>query len=285
MVNAISVTDLSIRHPLAPTNALDGISLELEQGKIYGLIGPNGSGQTTLCNTLRGLIPSILGGTVTGSIRILGEDLTELDDRQLAASIGLVFENPYTQLTGVCTTVVEEIAFGLENLGWDRDRMIDRVAQTIVDTHLQSLAFKDPLELSGGQRQRVSLAAVLAMDTPILLIDEPTSQLDPLTTDMILEVIYSLKNTGKTVLLAENKVDLLVDIVDEFIIVDQGRTYAQGSAQQVLPKALEDGVRCGFPEVLRLSAEVGRSPWLTREDAWADISTSTRVTGLGAHHD
>ena len=79
MVNAISVTDLSVRHPLAPTNALDGISLELEQGKIYGLIGPNGSGKTTLCNTLRGLIPSILGGTVTGSIRILGEDLTELD--------------------------------------------------------------------------------------------------------------------------------------------------------------------------------------------------------------
>ena len=129
------------------------------------------------------------------------------------------------------------------------------------------------------------MAAVLAMDTPILLIDEPTSQLDPLTTDMILEVIYSLKNTGKTVLLAENKVDLLVDIVDESIIVDRGRIYAQGSAQQVLPKALEDGVRCGFPEVLRLSAEIGRSPWLTREDAWADISASSRVTDLGVHHD
>lgn len=274
MVVAIKTTQVAVKHPLAKTWALEDINLNLESGKVYGLMGANGSGKTTLCNTLKGLIPGVLGGEVKGKIEIFGKDLNALSQRELVETIALVFENPYTQLTGTCQTVVEEIAFGLENLGWERERIIEQTARVICDMDLQDLAFRDPLELSGGQRQRVSVAAVMAMDTPIIVIDEPTSQLDPATTEMIFAAITKMKDAGKTVLLCENKIDQLVEIADEIIILDNGRVYTAGQPGEVLSRAKSDGLHCGFPELFTLSSGLNVSPrWITFAQAKASVNT------------
>lgn len=274
MVVAIKTTQVAVKHPLAKTWALEDINLNLESGKVYGLMGANGSGKTTLCNTLKGLIPGVLGGEVKGKIEIFGKDLNALSQRELVETIALVFENPYTQLTGTCQTVVEEIAFGLENLGWERERIIEQTARVICDMDLQDLAFRDPLELSGGQRQRVSVAAVMAMHTPIIVIDEPTSQLDPATTEMIFAAITKMKDAGKTVLLCENKIDQLVEIADEIIILDNGRVYTAGQPGEVLSRAKSDGLHCEFPELFTLSSGLNVSPrWITFAQAKASINT------------
>lgn len=274
MVVAIKTTQVAVKHPLAKTWALEDINLNLESGQVYGLMGANGSGKTTLCNTLKGLIPGVLGGEVKGKIEIFGKDLNGLSQRELVETIALVFENPYTQLTGTCQTVVEEIAFGLENLGWERERIIEQTARVIYDMDLQDLAFRDPLELSGGQRQRVSVAAVMAMDTPIIIIDEPTSQLDPATTEMIFAAITKMKDAGKTVLLCENKIDQLVEIADEIIILDNGRVYTAGQPGEVLSRAKSDGLHCGFPELFTLSSGLNISPrWITLAQAKASVNT------------
>lgn len=274
MVVAIKTTQVAVKHPLAKTWALEDINLNLESGRVYGLMGANGSGKTTLCNTLKGLIPGVLGGEVKGKIEIFGKDLNALSQRELVETIALVFENPYTQLTGTCQTVVEEIAFGLENLGWERERIIEQTARVICDMDLQDLAFRDPLELSGGQRQRVSVAAVMAMDTPIIVIDEPTSQLDPATTEMIFAAITKMKDAGKTVLLCENKIDQLVEIADEIIILDNGRVYTAGQPGEVLSRAKSDGLHCGFPELFTLSSGLNVSPrWITFAQAKASVNT------------
>lgn len=274
MVVAIKTTQVAVKHPMAKTWALEDINLNLESGKVYGLMGANGSGKTTLCNTLKGLIPGVLGGEVKGKIEIFGKDLNALSQRELVETIALVFENPYTQLTGTCQTVVEEIAFGLENLGWERERIIEQTARVICDMDLQDLAFRDPLELSGGQRQRVSVAAVMAMDTPIIVIDEPTSQLDPATTEMIFAAITKMKDAGKTVLLCENKIDQLVEIADEIIILDNGRVYTAGQPGEVLSRAKSDGLHCGFPELFTLSSGLNVSPrWITFAQAKASVNT------------
>jgi hypothetical protein len=271
---AIKTTQVAVKHPLAKTWALEDINLNLESGKVYGLMGANGSGKTTLCNTLKGLIPGVLGGEVKGKIEIFGKDLNALSQRELVETIALVFENPYTQLTGTCQTVVEEIAFGLENLGWERERIIEQTARVICDMDLQDLAFRDPLELSGGQRQRVSVAAVMAMDTPVIVIDEPTSQLDPATTEMIFAAITKMKDAGKTVLLCENKIDQLVEIADEIIILDNGRVYTAGQPGEVLSRAKSDGLHCGFPELFTLSSGLNVSPrWITFAQAKASVNT------------
>ncbi|WIK88395.1 ABC transporter ATP-binding protein [Varibaculum cambriense] len=274
MVAAIKTLNLGVKHPLAKSWALENVNLNLESGKVYGLIGANGSGKTTLCNTLKGLIPGVLGGELEGTIEIFGKNIEEFSQRELVENVALVFENPYTQLTGTCQTVVEEIAFGLENLGWQRERIISRTAHVIDEMDLKDLAFRDPLELSGGQRQRVSVASVMAMDTSIIVIDEPTSQLDPATTEMIFSAITKMKQEGKTVLVSENKIDQLVEIADELVILDKGKVYAVGIARDILAQAQNDEIRCGFPELFTLSNWLNLDPrWITFAQAQTTVNT------------
>lgn len=277
---AVETTDLSITHSLAETPAVQQLSLRLEAGKVYGFVGRNGSGKTTLFHALRGLIPGLLGGTVEGKVEILGDDISRLGTAELASRVGLVFENPYTQLTGARETVVEEIAFGLENLGWSRADIIDRTAEVLSSTGLEDLAFRDPLELSGGQRQRVSFASIIAMKSPVLLIDEPTSQLDPWTTEQIFSTIQGLRGSGTTVLLAENKIDELVRAADEIVILDRGQLVFAGPAEAAFQVAEAGRLECGFPEPYRMAKALDVEPrWLVPADAISALESDTHMVG------
>ena len=174
-------------------DALHDVSFCFEEGKFYGVIGPNGAGKTTLCSLVKGLIPGFFQGELTGDVQILGKRMESWDESELTSRVGYIFQNPFTQISGVKDTVFEEIAIGLENLRMPKEEIIARVVDIVRLIGIEDLIELNPNELSGGQRQRVAFASILAMDCDIYVIDEPTSQLDPDGTEKVFQIISALK--------------------------------------------------------------------------------------------
>lgn len=253
---AVELRNISYAYPLAEEKALRNISVSFEAGKLYGIIGPNGSGKTTLCNLVRGLAPYFYRGELEGECRINGRLLKDIDFDELSVEVGFIFQNPFTQISGVKETVFEEIAMGLENLGVSREDMIRRTVQIIRDLGIEDIMDKNPNALSGGQKQRVAFASIIVMEPPIIVIDEPTSQLDPHGTDMIFEIIYKMKERGKTILLVEHKVDLLADYADEILVLNKGELVAHGPTREILTddSLLNQGT--AIPEVALLGRDL-----------------------------
>lgn len=230
----IELKDVTYTYPLMKQPALKNITASFEHGKFYGIIGENAGGKTTLCNLIRGLIPHFYKGKLEGQVMIEGEDIRTLDIDLLSTKIGYIFQNPFTQISGVRKTVFEEIALGLENLGMPREEMIEKVLHIAKLVHIENLLQNNPNALSGGQRQRVAFASIIAMDTDTFVIDEPTSQLDPEGTEGIFEIIHTLKEQGKTIILVEHKVDLLAEYADEILVLYKGELIAKGATKDVL---------------------------------------------------
>lgn len=253
---AVELRNVSYAYPLAEEKALRNISVSFEAGRLYGIIGPNGSGKTTLCNLVRGLAPYFYRGELEGECRINGRLLKDIDFDELSVEVGFIFQNPFTQISGVKETVFEEIAMGLENLGVSREDMIRRTVQIIRDLGIEDIMDKNPNALSGGQKQRVAFASIIVMEPPIIVIDEPTSQLDPHGTDMIFEIIYKMKERGKTILLVEHKVDLLADYADEILVLNKGELVVHGPTREILTddSLLNQGT--AIPEVALLGRDL-----------------------------
>lgn len=230
----IELKDVTYTYPLMKQPALKNITASFEHGKFYGVIGENAGGKTTLCNLIRGLIPHFYKGKLEGQALIEGEDIRTLDIDLLSTKIGYIFQNPFTQISGVRKTVFEEIALGLENLGMPMEEMIEKVLHIAKLVHIENLLQNNPNALSGGQRQRVAFASIIAMDTDTFVIDEPTSQLDPEGTEGIFEIIHTLKEQGKTIILVEHKVDLLAEYADEILVLYKGELIAKGATKEVL---------------------------------------------------
>ncbi|MDR2111042.1 MAG: energy-coupling factor ABC transporter ATP-binding protein, partial [Spirochaetaceae bacterium] len=205
-VTAVELRNIYYSYPLASEHALKNVSCRFEEGRLYGVIGPNGSGKTTLCNLIRGLIPNFYQGELKGEVLINGQPMDQINYDELSLKVGFIFQNPFTQISGVKETVFEEIAMGLENLGVPRDEMIDRTMKIVREIGIEDIIKNNPNALSGGQKQRVAFASIIVMEPPIIAIDEPTSQLDPQGTDMIFDIIHQLKQRGKTIILVEHKV-------------------------------------------------------------------------------
>lgn len=220
------------------------IDLDLRRGEILALLGENGSGKTTLCAILRGFAPSFYQGDIQGEVLVYGKPIGEYGG-ELATKIGYVFQNPFTQISGVKETVFEEVAYGLENFGVPVEEIVERVEAIMKLTHIESLAEKNPLELSGGQMQRVALASVLVLEPDILIIDEPTSQLDPQGTESVFEIIKMMKDKKKTIILVEHKIDLIAEYADEVLVLRGGKLIAGGDKAQVLSdiSLMEQGVQ------------------------------------------
>lgn len=230
----IELKDVTYTYPLMKKPALKGITADFEKGKFYGIIGGNAGGKTTLCNLLRGLVPHFYKGKLEGEATIGGTDIRSLDVDLLSTKIGYIFQNPFTQISGVRKTVFEEIALGLENLGMPKEQMIEKVLAIAKLVDIEPLLQNNPNALSGGQRQRVAFASVIAMDTDMFVIDEPTSQLDPEGTAAIFEIIHKLKEQGKTIVLVEHKVDLLAEYADEMLVLHKGELIAKGKTEEIL---------------------------------------------------
>ena len=229
-----NLQNVNYKYPLTKEYALKNINYKFESGKFYGLIGENGGGKTTLCNLLRGLIPHFYHGELEGKAEVFGIDIKKHKAEELAVKIGYVFQNPFNQMSGVKSTVFEEIAMGLENLGVEKEEIIRRVEDVCRLLHIEELITKNPNELSGGQRQRVAFASIIVMDSDMLVIDEPTSQLDPQGTENVFEIIRTLKEAGKTILLVEHKIDLIAQYCDEVLVMKEGEIICSGKTQDIL---------------------------------------------------
>lgn len=238
--------------------ALRDIDLTLEEGLLYAVIGPNASGKTTLCALLRGIVPHFHEGELTGSVQIRGRDLLDWEPADLSREIGCVFENPFTQISGIKETVFEEIALGLENLGRPRDEIIERVQRVIDQLELGKLVGKNPNELSGGQRQKVAFASIIAMDADVIVIDEPTSQLDPESSDAVFAIIADLKARGKSIVLVEHKMDLVAQYADRVIALSGGRIVLEGPTAEVFTSPVLIQTEIARPEVTDLASALAR---------------------------
>lgn len=230
----IQLKNIKYKYPLAKNYALNDINFTFESGKFYGIIGENGGGKTTLCNLIRGLVPHFYGGKLEGEAIVFGKNVQEhtLDD--FSTQIGFVFQNPFNQISGVKPTVFEEVAMGLENLGVPREEIITKVTDVCKLLEIEHLIEKDPNELSGGQRQRVAFAAIIVMDNELLVIDEPTSQLDPKGTEDVFKIVKKLKDSGKTIILVEHQIDLIAEYCDEVIVMKEGEIVTSGKTQDIL---------------------------------------------------
>ena len=255
----IKLSNVTYTYPLSKEPALRNITYSFQKGKFYGIIGENGGGKTTLCNLLKGLIPHFYRGTLEGEMLIKGQSIMEVDLDILPTQIGYIFQNPFTQISGVKNTVFEEIALGLENLGVPKQEIIERVIEVIKLLKIEGIMKSDPNNLSGGQRQRVAFASIIVMEPELLIIDEPTSQLDPQGTKDIFTIIQMLKEKGKTVILVEHKVDLMAEYVEEIIVMSNGSIIHSGTTNEVLSNIslLEEGIR--LPQAAIFSHEMQRN--------------------------
>ena len=249
----IEFQDVSYAYPLTKKAAVRHLNCKLEKGKCYGVIGPNASGKTTFCNLMRGLCPKFYGGILKGNVLVEGKNLEEWEDGELSVRIGYVFQDPFAQVSGIKETVFEEIGMGLENTGVEQEEMIRRILEIAKVVKVDTLLQKNPLALSGGQCQRVAFASVLALDSDIIVIDEPTSQLDPDGTMDVFEIIGALTRQGKTVIIAEHKVDLLAEYCDEIIAMAGGTIIAQGTVREVFQLQILREKKVRIPQVVTLA--------------------------------
>ena len=213
---------------------LKNINLEIEKGDFLAIVGKNSSGKTTLCNVLRGFIPSFYKGELQGEVIFRDKPILEYTSGEIAQKIGFVFQNPFTQISGVKETVYDELAFGLENLGLEVEYIKNRVEEVLELLEIKDLKHKNPYELSGGQCQKVALASIIAMNPEVLIIDEPTSQLDPKGTEDIFKIISVMAEQGKTIILVEHKLELISKYAKNVIVLDDGEILLKGKTKEIL---------------------------------------------------
>jgi energy-coupling factor transporter ATP-binding protein EcfA2 len=226
---------VTYRYAGARRNALDGVDLELAPGSVIGVVGPNEGGKSTLCLVASGLAPVVVAGTLGGSATIDGRETITLRPHELAQRCGILLQNPQAQLSGTAATVFEELAFGPRNLGLPLGSVIERVEASLEMLGIADLAARDPARLSGGQAQLVALAAILALRPTYLVLDEPTSQLDPQGTRLVGDALRRLAGESRTaILVAEHKTALLDRLADSVVVINDGRIVREGPAAEVL---------------------------------------------------
>jgi energy-coupling factor transporter ATP-binding protein EcfA2 len=247
----IETKSLSYTYPGGAKPSINDVSIRIEKGEFVLITGPSGCGKTTLCRCFNGLIPHFYQGELKGEVLVAGNDVTKFQTHELAKHVGLVFQNPENQLFAL--SVEKDVAFGLENLGFPREEMRKRVDWALNLTGIYDLRERSPHEVSGGQQQRVAIAAVLAMQPAIIVLDEPTSFLDPLSAEKIFEVIHDLnRRLGITVVLVEHRLDLTAKYANHIIIMDQGRVCSDGETREVLSNEETRLVGVGIPKATLL---------------------------------
>ena len=247
----IETKSLTYTYPGGTKPSIIDVSIRVEKGDFVLITGPSGCGKTTLCRCFNGLIPHFYQGELKGEILVAGEDVTKHQTHEMAKHVGLVFQNPENQLFAL--SIEKDVAFGLENLGYPREEMRKRVDWALNLTGIYDLRERSPHEVSGGQQQRVAIAAVLAMQPEIIVLDEPTSFLDPLSAEKIFDVIHELNQTlGITVVLVEHRLDLTARYANHIIIMDQGKVCSDGETRKVLSSEETRLIGVGIPKATLL---------------------------------
>lgn len=246
-----AIEQLTFAYPGADRRALDGVSLEIEQGSYVVICGKSGCGKTTLLRHLKSVLAP--HGERTGRVLFEGVPLEEVSQRDQSAKIGFVMQNPDAQI--VTDKVWHELAFGLESLGCDKDSMRFRVAEMASYFGIESWFHKDVRDLSGGQKQLLNLASIMAMRPSALILDEPTSQLDPIAASDFLNTVRKINlELGVTVILTEHRLEEVFACADKVVVMDRGEIVSVGSPLRVARELHASGndMMAALPAPLRI---------------------------------
>ena len=262
----VNLQNVTYKYPLTDSAALKDISLQVNEGEFLAVVGPNGAGKSTLCYTLAGFIPHFFKGEITGTVEVAGAESSKSNLHEWVLNVGLAFQNPFNQISGAKYTVFEEIAFGLENIGIPRDEMKQRVEDAMKLTGISDLAGRSPYSLSGGQQQRVALTSILVMQPKVLVLDEPTSQMDPIGTREVFGVIRTMAEKGMTIILVEHKMEWIANFADRVVALHEGQILLDGKPREVLTSDVLTGKGFGisrYTSMARKAKELG--VWKTND--------------------
>jgi energy-coupling factor transporter ATPase len=247
----IETKDLTYTYPSAEKPSINDVSITINKSDFVILTGPSGCGKTTLCRCFNGLVPHFYNGTMEGTITVAGLNVADHKIPELARHVGLVFQNPENQLFAL--SVEKDVAFGLENAAMPRDEMRKRVDWALQMAGISELSERPPHELSGGQQQRVAIASVLAMQPDIMILDEPTSFLDPVGAEKIFEVISELnKKLGITIILVEHRLDLAAKYANRVIVMNKGSIALSGTPREIFMSEDARLIGVGIPKATKL---------------------------------
>ena len=235
-MSLIEVKDLKYRYPGTTELALDGVSFTVEKGEFIGIAGENGAGKSSLSQTLLGLIPQFYKGAYGGSVTVCGMDARSTPVSELCRHVGLVFQNPFNQLSGAKDTVYDEVGYGLQNLGFPPEEIRTRVESVLRCFGIWEYRDRNPFDLSGGQLQRVAICSVLAMKPDVLILDEPTSQLDPEGSEEVFHTVDELTKMGITIIMIEQKIEKLAGYCDRVLLMHQGHVVDYDTPRKIFSR-------------------------------------------------
>ena len=254
-MSVIKVENLTVQYSGEEHKALDGVSLEIQKGEFIAILGAHGAGKTTLCLSLNGIVPNMISADMYGMIEVLGEIPPKIPVRQLAAKVGSIFDNPEFQMSQL--TVFEEVALGLQNLGVDKVTIEENIKESLKLVGLEGFEERSPFEISGGQQQRLAMASALAMKPEILILDEPTSNLDPIGKEEVFSVTRRLNlEEGLTVVIAEHEVEVIAEFADQVVFLENGKIIEKGTPSEIFPKIVgrQASVGVRVPQVTELAS-------------------------------
>lgn len=276
MGDILEIDELSFRYPDSAKRAVSGFNLGVGEGEIVVLAGPSGCGKSTLLRAVNGLIPHMYTGEYSGDVRVAGESVKQTSMRDLAQKVGFLFQNPENQI--FMFTVERDIAFGMENLGVPREEMRERVDEAMRLLGISHLAQRAPHELSDGQKQRVALAGVLAMKPQLVILDEPTSLLDPMTASELVALVAKLRSElNTTFVVVEHRLDLLVKVADRIVVMHDGRKVLDGTPPEILFGDQAEGFGVSVPAVTRAQKMLAREGMVKQDELLTPRGLAGRI--------
>ncbi|OOM10428.1 energy-coupling factor ABC transporter ATP-binding protein [Clostridium saccharobutylicum] len=281
----IMVEHLKYRYPQTDKLVLNDISFTIEPGEFIGIVGKNNSGKSTLCQAFVGLVPTFYKGAYGGKVFIDDMEVSKSDISEVCKKVGIVFQNPFNQVTGSKMSVYEEIAFGLENMGIPRGEMIERIDEAMELLDISKYKDRNPFDLSGGQMQRMAIASIIAMRPEVIILDEPTSQLDPQGSEEVFQAVQALSKKGITIIMVEHKIEKIAQYSDKVMLLNDGKLIHFDTPQQIfsMDNILEYGIAPpAFTQICRglkiYNKESGLYP-VTLDEA-QDILSSKQIGGM-----
>lgn len=258
MQPAIEVNDLSFQYLNHDETVLDDVSLTVEQGEFVGIVGETGAGKTTLLSTMCGIIPLQKSGTIEGDVYVDGQSVREAESMdQMASKVSMVLQNPESQLFNL--RVFDEIIWGPENIGMGREEIIRRGKEAMELFGLEGFEDRITYNLSGGEQQKVAIASVYAMNPDIILLDEPTSQLDPIGTEMVFDAIDELIEDGVTIVMVEHKIEELAEYADRIMLLEDGKLKRERETREFFTARQGRENDYARPQVTVLGLRIGES--------------------------
>lgn len=252
----VEFSHVTFAYPRTDKPVINDINFNIESGEFIALIGPTGAGKSTLCYCFNGVVPQLFSEDMQGSVTVAHCDTCRDEIPVMAQHVGLVVQNARTQLFNV--TVLQEVGFGCENLGWPREKIKERVKEALAFVGLTGYEGRAPSALSGGQQQRVAIACVLAMDPEVLVLDEPTSELDPIGSEQVMEVIARLnRELGKTIFMVTHDMDFVTKYAERVLVLNNGRLIDDGTPEDIFSQdALLKAARIRPPQVCEVAQDL-----------------------------